>query len=83
MISTRRTVLISMAPLLLAACGRHDAQPDAAPAAAPPAAEAAPPTGLTGTPGYARRGVDSAGAAYQRQESAVDSLSRQAAGGTP
>jgi outer membrane biogenesis lipoprotein LolB len=78
MMRSRCAVLATAALLLLAACGK-DAQEDAAPAAAPPAAEAAPPSGIGGTPAYARRGVDSANAAIQQRQNAVDSLG--AAGG--
>jgi hypothetical protein len=79
---------LAVAALLLAACGTKDAQSGAttdstaATAASPAAApEAAPPSTLTGAPAAAQRGVDSANAAYGRQESAVDSLASQAGGG--
>ncbi|HSU14517.1 hypothetical protein [Longimicrobium sp.] len=81
---------LAAAVLLLGACGKKDAEPGAAPAdstaaaaSATPAPEAAAPTGIGGTPAAAQRGVDSAEAAYRRQESAVDSLSQQAGGATP
>ncbi|HEX8246436.1 MAG TPA: hypothetical protein VF541_23225 [Longimicrobium sp.] len=80
MIRSRPAVLVC-ALVFLAACGEKDAQEGAAPAAAPPA-EAAPPSGIGGTPDYARRGVDSANAAIQQRQNQVDSLSG-AGGGVP
>ncbi|HEX6746639.1 MAG TPA: hypothetical protein VF092_05035 [Longimicrobium sp.] len=87
-----RFAALAAAALVLAACGNDDAQPGAAPASdasapaapapAPAAPEAAPPTGMAGAPGVARRGVDSANAAYQRQEDEVNRMS-QPGGTTP
>jgi len=92
MISPRLAGLVAAA-LLLAACGDRNANSGAvttdstaattagAPETAP--VTPAPPTGIAGAPGVAQRGVDSANAAYQRQESEVNNLSQPNPATTP
>ena len=86
----KRTCLTALAcAAMLCACakdGGHSAAaaPDSgASTAAPEAPAPAAPTGIGGiggAPDYARRGVDSANAAQQRQLDQVNGLSDQASG---
>ena len=85
-----RTSLTALAcAALLCACARDGGRSAAAAsdsaasaAAAPPPAATAPaaPTGMMGTPAYARQGVDSANAAQQQRLDQVNELSDQASG---
>jgi hypothetical protein len=83
-----RTPLAILAALLVCACAKDGGRSAAASSdsAASAAAEvptpAAPsaPTGIGGTPAYARQGVDSANAAQQQRLDQVNELSDQASG---
>jgi hypothetical protein len=75
--------------ILLCACAKDggrsgaaasDSAANAAAAQAPAAAEPAAPTGMMGTPAYARQGVDSSNAAQQQRLDQVNDLSDQASG---
>jgi hypothetical protein len=63
-----------------AAAESDSAAANAAAAQVPAAAEPAAPTGLMGTPAYARQGVDSSNAAQQQRLDQVNDLSDQASG---
>jgi hypothetical protein len=63
------------------AAAASDSAANAAAAQAPAAdAAPAPPTGMMGTPAYARQGVDSSNAAQQQRLDQVNELSDQASG---
>ena len=77
-----RITALACAGLLLCACakaGGRSAAAESDSAAAAPAAPAAP-TGMMGTPDYARQGVDSSNAAQQQRLDQVNELSDQASG---
>lgn len=88
----KRTPLFAAAALLLlCGCAKDGgrsaaaASDSAASAAAevPTPATPAAPTGIGGTPAYARQGVDSSNAAQQQRLDQVNELSDQASGARP
>ena len=62
------------------AAAESDSAANAAAAQAPAADVAPAPTGMMGTPAYARQGVDSSNAAQQQRLDQVNDLSDQASG---
>ena len=85
-----RVALAALA--LLCACAKDggrsaaaasDSAANAAAAEAPAPGAPSAPTGIGGTPDYARRGVDSANAAQQQRLDQVNELSDQAGGPKP
>jgi len=86
-----RAPLVALAALLMCACAKDGGRSAAAAsdsaanaAAEVPAAPApAAPTGMMGTPAYARQGVDSSNAMQQQRLDQVNELSDQASGARP
>ena len=66
--------------VMLCACAKDGGRSAAAASDSAAAPAPAAPTGMLGTPDYARRGVDSSNAAQQQRLNEVNELSDQATG---